>query len=135
MQFIFSSIFSLFYGFLSCFSLSNPLFLSLLFLVFSYVFVEHQCFWFQKTQVENTNFWSKGELQQNGFFNNQCFERCEKLSFFPLFFGQILVDVQKHCKNWYFSTFQKQQKEKMTILQGYCLGQVRVIIWAKFVAT
>ena len=52
------------------------------------------------------------------------------VSFCP-FFGQILVDVQKNYKNRYFSTFSKQKKEKNTILKGYYLGQVRVIIWAK----
>ena len=43
---------------------------------------------------------------------------------------------KKHCKNWYFSTFSKaKKKKKMTIFQSYYLGQVHVIIWAKFVAT
>ena len=31
-------------------------------------FVQHQCFWLKKHKLKNTNFWSKGELQQNGFF-------------------------------------------------------------------
>ena len=30
-------------------------------------------FGFKKHKLRNTNFWSKGELQQNGFFNNLCF--------------------------------------------------------------
>ena len=38
----------------------------------------------------------KTQLQQNMFFMNLCFAKCEKLSFFfSPFFGQILVDVQK----------------------------------------
>ena len=58
-----------------------------------------------------------------------------KVIVFSPFLGQILVDVQKTLENRYFSTFSKAKKEKMTILQGYYLGQVRVITWAKFVAT
>ena len=52
---------------------------------------------FKKTKLKNTNFWSKGGLQQNGvFFMTLCFAKCEKLSFFFLpLFCQILVEVQK----------------------------------------
>ena len=90
LQSICSSIFCLFYGFLSCFSLSNPFFLSLFFSWYSVLFfVEHQCFWFQKHKLRNTNFWSKGELQQNGFFNNLCFENVKSYRFFCPFFGHI----------------------------------------------
>ena len=79
-----------FFGFLSCFLFQ---------ISFSYLwcfpgiqlcfFVQHQCFGYQKHKLKNTNFWSKGELQQNGFFNNLCFAKCEKLSFLP-FFGPII---------------------------------------------
>ena len=93
------------------------------------LFVQHPCCWFQKTQVENTNVWSKGGLQQKVFFYNLCFV---KLPFFCPFCGRILVDVQKHYKIGISAHYQKQ---KMTMLKGYYLGQVRVIIWAKFVAT
>ena len=64
---------------------------------------------------------------------NLCFAKCQKLSFFfCLFFCQILVDVQKHYKNRYFSKFLKAKKtKKKCILRCYYLGQVGVIIWAK----
>ena len=55
-------------------------------------------FGFKKPKLKNTNFWSKGVLQQNGFFYQPVFCKCEKLSFFWPFFGQTLVDVQKHHK-------------------------------------
>ena len=58
-----------------------------------------------------------------------------KLSFFCPFFAEFWLMFKKHDKYRYFSTFSKQKKEKMTILHSYYLGQVRVIIWAKFVAT
>ena len=83
-------------------------------------------FGFKKHKLKNTIFWSRGGLQQNVlFFMNLCFAKCEKLSFFLFFlaiFGQILVDVQKHYKHRYFSTFLKQKKAnppQMTIFNGY----------------
>ena len=53
-------------------------------------------FGFKTNNFKNTIVWSRGGLQQNGFFINLCFGKCEKLSFIggPVF-GQILVDVQK----------------------------------------
>ena len=86
-----------FFGFLSRFSF-KPLFLIFaFFLILSYVFVQHECFWFQNKQHKNTNVWSRGGLQENVFlFINLCFAKCEKLSFLGgPFSGQILVDVQK----------------------------------------
>ena len=54
-----------------------------------------------------------------------------KLSFFCPFFGQILVDVQKHYKNRYFGAFSKQKKKNDHFegllsgpSQSYYLGQV-----------
>ena len=62
------------------------------FLILSYVFVQHQGFWFQNRQLtkKNRKFWSKGGLQQNVFFFiNLCFAKCEKLSFFLAIFLAI----------------------------------------------
>ena len=70
-------------------------------------------FGFKKHKLRNTNFWSKGELQQNGFFNNLCFEKCEKLSFlFAPFLAKFWLMFKKHCKNRCFSTFSKAKKRK-----------------------
>ena len=84
-------------------------------------------FWFEEHRLKNTNFGSKGGLQQNGFFNNLCFAKCEKLSFFRPFFGHILADVQKHYNIGISARFLSKNK-KMTILKGsskgYYLGQV-----------
>ena len=52
-------------------------------------------FGFKNPKLKNTNFWSKGKLQENGFFMSLCFAKCEKLSFFGPFWGQILVVLQK----------------------------------------
>ena len=96
LQFIFSwNIFS-FFWFPVLLFLSNPFSYLCFFLILSYVFVQHQCFWFQKTKLKNTNFWSKGELQQNGFFLWTCvLENVKSYRFFLPIFCQILVDVQK----------------------------------------
>ena len=98
-KFSFINIFS-FWVFCLLFSLKS-LFLSLFFLlILSYVFVQHHCFWFhKKNKLKNTNFWSKGGLQQNVFFMNLCFAKCEKLSFFGgHFFGKFWLKFRKHCK-------------------------------------
>ena len=52
-------------------------------------------FGFKKHKLRNTNFWSRGELQQNGFFNNLCLKNVKSYRFLLPFFGQILVAVQK----------------------------------------
>ena len=56
-------------------------------------------FGFKTNDLKHKPFWSRGVLQQNVFFVNPCFAKCEKLSFLRgPFFGQSLVDVQKHYK-------------------------------------
>ena len=85
-------------------------------------------FGFKTNNLKNTIFWWKGGLQQNVFFINLCFAKCEKLSFFLPLFCPILVDVQKHYKNRYFSTFLKATNWKKNPFWG-------VIIWAKLTAT
>ena len=61
----------------------KSLFLSLFFPGIQLCFLFNiNVFGFKKHKLKNTNFWSKGELQQNVFFNNLCFAKCEKLSFF-----------------------------------------------------
>ena len=88
-------------------------------------------FGFKKSKLKNTNFWSKGGLQQNGFFMNLCFAKCEKLSFFLPFVWPILVAVQNTMKIGIQHIFKSKKKQKNTILRCYCLGQLGVIIWAK----
>ena len=94
----FPEIFSLSFGFLSCFFFPIPFSYLCFFLILSYVVCSTSMFLVSKNKVENTNFWSKGELQQNGFFYEPVFFffKCEKLSFsLPIVFCQILIDVQK----------------------------------------
>ena len=70
-------------------------------------------FWFQKNQVENTNFSVKRGVATKRFFYDPVF--CKKgkvIVFFGPFFWQILVEVQKHYKNRYFSTFLESKKLK-----------------------
>ena len=47
---------------------------------------------FKTNNLKKTNFWSKGELQQTGFFLIACVLKNVKSY---RFFCQILVDVQK----------------------------------------
>ena len=96
----FPEIFSLSFGFLSCFFFPIPFSYLCFFPDFKLCFfVQHQCFGFQKKQSWKTPiFGQKGELQQNVFFffvMNLCFGKCESYRFSAHFFCQILVDVQK----------------------------------------
>ena len=65
---------------------------------------------------------------------NLCFAKCEKvIVFWGAIFGHILVDVRKNTiKIGISAHVSKQNKQKMTIFNGYELVQVRVIIWSKF---
>ena len=119
----FSEICSLSFGFLSCFFFPIPFSYLCFFLILSYVFVQHQCFWFQKKQSWKTPiFGQKGSCNKTVVFMNLCFGKCEKLSFFLPIFCQILVDVQKTLLKRYFSTFLKTKNKNA--FWG-------VLIWAK----
>ena len=138
---IFSSIFFFFLGgggvggFLSCFFFPIPFSYLCFSLSLSYAFVQHQCFWLKNQSWKTPILGQKGGCNKTVFFMNLCFANYEKLSFLGPFLGPILVDVQKHYENRYFSTFSKQPKTKDTILRFYHLGQVGVIICAKLTAT
>ena len=56
------------WGFPVLFFLSNSFSYLCFFLVLSYVFVQHQCFRFQKIKVGKHQFWVKGGLQQTFFY-------------------------------------------------------------------
>ena len=53
---------------------------------------------FQTNNLQKKN-WSKGGLQQNGFFYQPVFWKMSKVIVFFAIFWQFLVDVQKHYKN------------------------------------
>ena len=86
-----------FFWFPVLFSLLNFFFLSFFFPDLELcLFFNIIVFGFKKPKFKNTNFWSKGGLQHNGFFMNLCFAKCEKLSFFwGAFFGKFLAVFQK----------------------------------------
>ena len=83
-------------------------------------------FGFKKPKLKNTNFWSKGGLQHNGFFMNLCFARCEKLSFFwGLVFAIFWLLFKKHYKIGIWAHFSKQKITTiLTFLNVYYLVQV-----------
>ena len=86
-----------FFGFLSCFLFEISFSYLSFFPDFELCLLFNiNVFGFKKPKFKNTNFWSKGELQHNGFFMNLCFAKCEKLSFiWGAFFGKILAAFQK----------------------------------------
>ena len=93
-------------------------------------------FWFQKTQVEKHQFLVKRGVATKRVFLITCgLQNVKSYRFFLPLFAKFRLMFKKHYKIGILAHFQKQKKEKNTILKGYDLGQVRVIIWAKFVAT
>ena len=77
-----------FFWFPVLFSLSNPFFLSLFFSWYSVMFfVQHQCFWFQKTPVEKHQFLVKRGVATKRFFLITCvLQNVKSYRFFlPLF--------------------------------------------------
>ena len=116
-------------------SLSNPFFLSLFFPGIHLCFLFHiNVFGFKKHKLKNTNFWSKGELQQNGFFLITCvLQNVKSYRFlFAPFLAKFWLMFEKHYKNRYFSTFSKAKAKKNDHFEGllsgpskgYYLGQV-----------
>ena len=106
---------SIFYFFLvSCLFFSSSFFLSLPFPDFKLCFLfSIKVLVSKQTTQKNRIVWSKGGLQQNGFFINLCFAKCETLCFFCApFLGKFWVMFKKHYKNRYFSTSLKAKKMK-----------------------
>ena len=107
----FSSILCLFW--VSCLVyLSNP-FSYLCFSWYSVMFfVQHQCFGFKKHKLKNTNFGSKGELQQNGFLITCVLQNVKSYRFvFAPFLAKFWLMFKKHYTNRHISAhFQKQKR-------------------------
>ena len=124
----FPEIFALSFGFLSCFSVSNPFFLSLLFPDFKLCFLFNiNVFSFKKNKLKSTKKNKKKQLQQNGVFLWTCvLQNVKSYRFFfaPFFFAKFWLMFKKHYKNRYFSKFLKAKKAKKNAFWG-------VIIWAK----
>ena len=96
----FPEIFSLSFGFLSCFSVSNPFFLSLLFPYFKLCFLFNiNVFSFKKNKLKSTKKQKKKKTiaTKRFFFYEPVFCKMSKVIVFFVasFFCQILVDVQK----------------------------------------
>ena len=101
-------------------------------MILGLLFVQHQIFSSTKINFKNAHLGQHGVAAKH-FFNNLCFEKCKKLSFcLARFWPNFGWCKKKHYKIGISAHFQKQKKQKMTIFNGYYLGQVRVIIWAKF---
>ena len=90
-------------------------------------FVQHHCFWFQKTQVEKHIFLKKGGLQQNGVFYEPVFCKMWKvIVFFWQFFWQFFGCFSKNTiKIGILAHFSKQKiRKKNGIFGSYYLVQV-----------
>ena len=103
----FPEIFSLSFGFLSCFSVSNAFFLSLFFPDFKLCFLFNiNVFSFKKNKLKSTKKQKKANCNKTGFFMNLCFAKCEKLSFcFAPFlpnFGSCSKNTIKICISAHF---------------------------------
>ena len=131
---LFSSIPSVFWGLVSCLVFSfKPLFLIfVVFLILSCALCSTSMFLLsQKTTYKTPILVKRGGC--NIFLNNLCFAKCEELSFFL----PISRQNWSMFKNSVKLVFQHILKRKTppppkTFLKGYCLVQVRVIVWSKF---
>ena len=102
--------------------------------------VQHHCFWFQKTKFKNTNFWSKGGLQHNGFFVSNCVLQnvMKSYRFFwgPFFWQFFGCFSQNTIKIGILAHFSKQNiTKKMTFLNVFIWSKLSVIIWSKLGAS
>ena len=81
------------------------------FLVFSYVFVEHQCFWFQKTQVKKHQFLVKRGVATKRFFLINCVLKNVKSYRFLLapFLAKFWLMFKNTVKIGISANFQKQK--------------------------
>ena len=125
-NFFCSSICSLFW-FPVLFSLWNIFFLSLFFFPdFELCFLFNIIvFGFKKPKLKNTNFWSKGGLQHNGFFLWTCvLQNVKSYRFLGFFLANFWLLFKKHYKNRHFSTFFKANNYKKGIFECYYLVQV-----------
>ena len=89
------------------------------FLILSYVFCSTSRFLISKqTTLKNRFFWSKGGLQQNGFFYQPVFWKMWKVIIFlvSLFWANFGWCSKKHYKNRYFSTFLRAKNSKFVPL-------------------
>ena len=129
-----------FLGFLSCFlfEISFPYlcFFSWFWVMF---FVQHHCFWFQKTQVEKHIFSKKGGLQHNVFFYEPVFCKMWKVIvfFFWQFFWQFFGCFSKNTiQIGILAHFSKQKiTKKMAFLEVIIWSKLEVIIWSKLTAS
>ena len=100
--------------------------------------VQHHCFGFKKPKFKNTNFWSKGGLQHNGFFLSTCvLQNVKSYRFFGgLFFGNFLAVFQKNTiKIGILHIFQSKKVQKMAFLNVIIWSKLSVIIWSKLGAS
>ena len=115
-NFFCSSICSLFLVSCLVFSLKSLFLIFVFFLILSYVFCSTSLFLVsKKTKLKNTNFWSKGGLQHNGFFFYEpvfC-KMWKVIVFWGAFFGRnFWLCFKKHYTNRHFSTFFKAKNYK-----------------------
>ena len=92
------------------------------FLILSYVSCSTSRFWIPNKQLTKKQNWSKGGLQQNGFFLSTCVWKMSKVI---VILGAFVLAIfgwcsKKHYKNRYFSTFLKAKPlKKMAIFNSY----------------
>ena len=119
-------------GFLSCFLFQIP-FLIFVFSWYSVMFfVQHQCFWFQKTQVEKHQFWVKRGVATKRFFLITCvLQNVKSYRFFAPCLAKFRLMFNKHYKIGISAHVQKQKKKNDHFegllpgpSKGYYLGHV-----------
>ena len=94
----FINLFSLF-GFLSCFFFQIPFSYLCYFLILSYVFVQHQCFWFQNKQLKKQKFLVKRGVATKRVFLWTCvLQNVKSYRFLGHFLANFGWCSKKHYK-------------------------------------
>ena len=99
------------------------------FLILSSVFCSTSMVLLSKPSWKTPNVWSRGGCNKR-FCYEPVFCKMWKLSFSP-FWGNFWLMFKKH----YNIGISAHLKCKMTIFNGYCLVQVKVIIWSNVFST
>ena len=81
--------FLIFVDFPLVFSFKSPLLIFVFFLILSF-FVQHQYFLLRNASSKNTNFWSRGGLQHNGFLLTCVLQHVKSYRSFLRYFCQFL---------------------------------------------
>ena len=115
-----------FFGFLSGFLFQIPFSHLSRFLILSYVFVRHQCFWFRTNSNKKKTpiFGQEGSCNKRFLVWTCVLQNVKVIVVFGLFWANFMLMFKKHYRYSYFNTFSKAKNGKWWPF-------LNVITWAR----